>query len=200
MALDNYTNLQTAIITHAWRTGSSTFAPLVPDLIRLTEDRLNSELRVGQMETSATLALTNGAAALPANFLEVRTASAGDYSLSLAPLDYAKDRLPGSGTPIYYTLSGSQITTFPSGTGNLSLLYYAKIPNLGPGTATNWLLTDYPGVYLYGALSEAASYMMDDNRIPVWESRFADALKNLKSRDAGARYANSRAFVSGPTP
>jgi len=39
---------------------------------------------------------------------------------------------------------------------------------LSDQNTTNWLLTKAPDVYLYGALTHAAPFLMDDQRIPVF--------------------------------
>ena len=47
-----------------------------------------------------------------------------------------------------------------------------RIVPLSAGTDTNWLLTNYPDIYLYGSLIESAPYLRDDQRIGLWQSEY----------------------------
>lgn len=206
MSLSNYANLQTAIITHAWRTGDTEFAAAVPDFITLAEERFNSLLRVSNMETSATVTLTNGVGTLPTDYLEYRaivgSVSGATVDLQVVPPD-ALAQLEPFGTTSqapYVSIVGNAITCYNSNVGNLSLTYYAKIPALSNSNTTNWLLTRAPSLYLYGALLEAAPFMMDDNRAQVWKQYFDAAVAALKSSDMGARFAKMKARVRGYSP
>ncbi|MFA0813584.1 phage adaptor protein [Microbulbifer epialgicus] len=46
-------------------------------------------------------------------------------------------------------------------------------------TDTNPVLDAAPDLYLFGALVEAESFLMNDSRIPLWESKFQDQLHRL---------------------
>jgi hypothetical protein len=56
---------------------------------------------------------------------------------------------------------------------------------------TNWLLTEAPDVYLYGALVHTAPYLKDDARIAIWESFFAQGIDNLNISSSDAKYGGS---------
>ncbi len=51
---------------------------------------------------------------------------------------------------------------------------------LSDANTTNTVLTTAPDVYLYGALTEAAPYLKDDPRAPVWEQRFLQGVVELE--------------------
>lgn len=107
---------------------------------------------------------------------------------------------PATGTADVFTIIGSTIRTYPASVTGLTLHYYAKIPALSNTTTTNWLLTKSPQLYLYGALVEAAPYMMDDQRAVVWGTLFEKAIKDFEDSDKGARFAHITARVRGFTP
>src|SRR4051812_39720692 len=70
MALGTYQDLRTSVAAWLMR---DDMAAVIPDLITLAETRLNSILRVGEMETRTFLDLSDvGEANLPADFLESR--------------------------------------------------------------------------------------------------------------------------------
>jgi hypothetical protein len=65
------------------------------------------------------------------------------------------------------------------------------VPALSGTNATNWLLTEAPDVYLYGALVHTAPYLKDDARIQVWEALFAQGIENLRTSSVEAKYGGS---------
>ena len=87
-----------------------------------------------------------------------------------------------AGTAKYFAVMGSDIKTWPASSSNLVLRYYEAIPDLATAS-TNWLLTKCPGLYLYGSLIEAAAFMMDDGRIPVWGALYDNLKRGLLDED-----------------
>lgn len=72
-------------------------------------------------------------------------------------------------------------------------------------TDPNWLLTAHPDIYLYGTLVESAPYLRDEERLPVWEQRYQDAVATLagsvrldpnRTALAVATYANLQTLVA----
>ena len=47
------------------------------------------------------------------------------------------------------------------------------------GQATNWLLTDHPDVYLYGALHELHLLLMDEARAALYDGKFRQAAEEV---------------------
>lgn len=86
--------------------------------------------------------------------------------------------------PIYYTIVGNQLRIFPppgvSAPVYLDLWYYARLGSLSSTNATNWALTRYPDLYLYGTLLHSAPYLKADERIPVWEGAYQTILHDIE--------------------
>lgn len=205
MALDTYANLQAAVSTWAFRAGDDDFTAQLPDFITMTESRVNRTLRVREMEASATITLTDGSGPLPADYLEHRRVVANVSPIAVLEMvtpDYASERYPENGAayPRYFSIIGETLKTYPTSTGDIALTYYQKVPALSESNQTNWLLAKAPEVYLYGALVEAAPYMLDDQSIQRYITLFQKALKDLQDADVGARYARATARTAGPTP
>jgi hypothetical protein len=203
MALNSYTDLVSAIADWLNREDLTR----IPEFVQMAESRLNKSLRVADMETTATAYLVDGAVALPADFEEPRriiSMGTGAYQTALQPLSpsEAGDLYPSSrsGVPIHYTISGGTLTTYPNGgTGQVNMIYYAKLPTL-LAYGTNWLLTRAPDLYLYGSLMEAAPFMGDDQRLETWSTLFQKALQDLQGADQRSRYASSVCRVPGVCP
>lgn len=175
MALANYTDLQSTVADYLNR---ADLTSVIPTFITLAEAKFNRELRTRDMLTRAEAVTTNEFVAMPADFLE-------DYSLELnmanigpqqslqfvGPLE-AKVLKANKITGLvrYYTIidGAFELLPAPAGSTDLLLTYYAKIPNLSGSNPTNWLFNKSPDLYLYSTMLEAAPYLKDDERLPVW--------------------------------
>ena len=95
--------------------------------------------------------------------------------------------------PKYYRLTSDQIEFYPAPDSSyeVAMQYYARVPALTDTDTTNWVLTDYPDIYLYGALVHAAPYLNDDQRINIWASLYQSAVDALDQD-------NKKSRVSGP--
>lgn len=210
MALANYSDLNTAVIEWAFRTGDSEFTARVPDFIRMAEDTVNygfeapafgvriKPLRSREMETTATLNLVDGAASLPADYLEFRavnTNSDPNLDMQIVAPSGATAAYPGNtgSWPSNIRIIGSTITLVPGATSTtaLNFVYYAKVPALTVSNTTNWLLTKAPTTYIYGCLFHAALYMQEDGRIQANANMFAGALNAVRSSDIVGRQPRS---------
>ena len=98
-----------------------------------------------------------------------------------------------NGRPYYYAMTGAQFELYPipDGTYASELLYFAKIPALSDSATTNWLLTNAPDAYLYGALIHSAPYLKDDARIQIWAGLYQSAIDNLNDSSNDARHSGT---------
>ena len=92
---------------------------------------------------------------------------------------------PASGSsPIYYTILGNRIRLIPAPGQTtpeyLDLWYYARLNPLNNTTSTNWALSRYPDLYLYGSLLHSAPYLKADDRIQVWEGAYQTILRDVE--------------------
>jgi len=146
---------------------------------------------------------------LPGDFLETKSLKLNTNPITalqfetVDALDVMKStQYLSSGRPKYFSIVGGQIRVLPVPDGSYTgeLTYYAKLTKLSSTNATNWLLTQAPDVYLYGALLQAAPYLQDDARIPVWSSLYQAGLEQLQIADdrgstsGGALMARARSF------
>jgi hypothetical protein len=199
----DYAQLQDSI--KGWLWDREDLAGRVPDFIAMAEADFNDELRVAQMEGSANIVLTNGAAPLPTDYLTWRRVMSQDSwarVLEFADPAWAEDHY---GVRVeepswHFTIMGSTIKTYPSSVANLTLDYYKKIPALSSSNVTNWLLTRKPQVYLYGSLVHAAPFLDDDDRLQTYGALRKVALDSLRGTDVIARYGKAVQRPPGATP
>jgi len=172
----------------------------IPSFIRLAESRIDRELRHWRMEKRSTAQLDTQYSAIPADFLQpIRLQITDGPTSEVAPISTAQmlqlrgDRNDRVGRPTNYALTAGGIELYPTPdiTYNASLVYYGRVPALSSTNATNWLLTEAPDAYLYGALVHSAPYLKDDARIQVWEALFALSLNALNTSSSDAKYGGS---------
>jgi hypothetical protein len=203
MAMADYAQLQDSI--KGWLWDREDLAGRVPDFIAMAEQDFNDELRVGQMEVSATVTLTNGAGPLPNDYLQWRRVLSQDSPnrvLEFADPAWAEDHyMARTAEPAWhFTIVGSTIKTYPTSVANLTLMYYQKIPPLSSSNLTNWLLSRKPQAYLYGSLVHAAPFLDDDERLTTYGALRKVALDSLRSTDIMGRYGKAVQRPPGVTP
>lgn len=212
MALDNYTNLKSALTAWCW--DRSDIAAQADEFIDLCEADLNNgvtapegpvRLRTREMETTTTLTPSSGSATLPTDYLEWRQVTyTGSPRRNLALLvpsgveDWFPDRL--SDVPSHFAISGSTISFYPTSTTDVEFVYYAKIPALSDSNTSNWLLAKAPQCYLAGCLRHAAAWIKDYQEEQACLSRFLDQIASLNGADKGARWARAASMTSGVHP
>ncbi|MDA1189408.1 MAG: hypothetical protein O2854_07010 [Chloroflexi bacterium] len=76
--------------------------------------------------------------------------------------------------PAFITLAEAQFTK--------ELRYYTAFTALGGAQASNDILAKAPDLYLYGTLLQAAPYLGDDSRIPLWKATYDASIARLNSR------------------
>lgn len=189
MALTTYTELKTSIADWLNRTDLTT---TIPDFISLAEAQIERQLRTRQMLTRTTLTIDAEFEAIPADFLEIRalklTSTNPDTPLSFMTMDSLDEQSlidTGSGRPKYFTVVGTdfRFVPTPDAAYTSEIVYFAKLNKLSTSVATNFLITSSPDIYLYGSLLQAAPYLLDDARIPVWSSLYERALSDLQLAD-----------------
>ena len=186
MALTTYALLKTTIANYLNRTDLTSY---LGDFITLTESRMNRELRVREMvntDTSTTTVAGTQSYSLPSGFLE---ASAVIYQSNpyrtlrfMANGDFYRQYnvTQTSGLPTFFTIVGEKILlgVAPDSAETLQIDFYKTLTPLSESNTTNSILTNYPELYLYGALAESSPFLMQDERLNTWASLYKEALKN----------------------
>jgi hypothetical protein len=197
MTITTYATLKTAVADFLNR---DDLTSVVPTFIALAEADMQRKVRHWRMETRSAAQLDTQFSAIPSDWAEtIRFYLTSGETARLELLSHAEllDRKQRAGAvngqPYYYAMTGSQFELYPvpDGVYTGELLYFAKIPALSDAATTNWLLTDSPDAYLYGALVHAAPYLKDDARIQVWAALYQSAIDNLNAASDSARYSGT---------
>ena len=210
-AFENYNGLKAAIAEWLMR---KDLEPQIPQFIRLAEAELDTVLRTREMiHRSRTTAKTQYIA-LPADWKKAKNVQrvADSKALGLMAFDeidrYRADLKAGrrhndGRGPAFYALVGDTMELAPAPSSEapheIEMIYYAQVPRLRdaklPGEVgavdTNWLLQDYPAIYLYGALVHSAPFLKEDERVPVWQNLYQQAVASANQSDADSRFSGA---------
>jgi len=186
MAITNYTELKASVAD--WLNREDLTAQ-IPDFITFAEARLNRTLRVREMLTRRRTETTDGFIGLPPDYLETyqlqlpsNATNTPEPLTFIGPNEAAQFKATSmTGKTRYYTIIDGAFELIPTPTSSveLTITYYAKVPALSSTQATNWLLTKAPDLYLYATLANAAPYLQNDERIPVWSQLASSAFDEL---------------------
>lgn len=148
-----------------------------------------------------------GAVPLPANFLGSRRMYLNVSNvpgLNYHPPEdfYRRDFADETAQPKAYTIEGDEIKFGPRPDSSYTarLLFWKKYAVFSADGDTNYLLTNARGLYLYGALLEAAPYLEDDARALTWSTLFDDTVEKLdlaNKRDRHPGRIRQRSSVNG---
>lgn len=186
MALSNLGELRTAVL--GLRTDMA--ARFAAEILPLAEQRIFygdgplAPLRVLPMEVSDDLVFTDGAATLPADFLDKRAlywTGTGGQTVSLSyeppsvfyPQAYCRQ---GGPFPVAYTLEGNTVKVSPGLSGEASLLYYARPAAMAADGDSNAILANWPGVYLFSCQMDLYRLLRNDGELAKVRQFYADAL------------------------
>ena len=192
MAFDTYTDLKAAVATWMKRTD---LTAQIPDYITLAEKSFRKLAKLRPLEIEATLTGTpsSDVIALPSDFEQ----AIGLWDTSTNPRNPLGQRLPEAlpvdsspGTPEYWAVDGTNVRfERPLDGAYTFALRYAQKFALSVSNPTNYVLTEYPNVYLFGALAEGSNDTFDDGRAAMWFQRFKSAVEAMNTAE-GQRNRN----------
>ena len=114
------------------------------------------------------------------DFGKIRLVSVqGIGSLDVAALneyvDKAQDLTNTCYIPEMYSIDHGllYIWPWPAEDAVVDIHYYEKVPALSTTVNSNTFTIHHPDILLFAASLEAAPYMVEDERIPVWEAKYA---------------------------
>ena len=197
MAISNYSELTTAVANWLDR---DDLTLRIPEFIALAEAKFNRTLRLRSMEAKYTANTVAGQRnlALPTGYIQMR-----NFQVNTSPLTTLSyvtpeiyDRLWGgstSGTPKFYTILANEVSfgPIPDTVMEVEMLFYKNFENLSGSITTNWLITNAPDAYLYGAMLQAEPFIMNDERVALWGASLNNAIQELQEQDNKDRHSGS---------
>jgi hypothetical protein len=165
----------------------------IPTFIRLCEVKLNRTLKTLNQEKTLTLTVEptetpsgSNYVPFPERFDSIVTINSPD-TLDDTPLDYVSpDRMVAEHEPYFYSIKG-ELIMLPTGVESIVLTYIEKFAALTDSEPENWLTDNAYDVLLYGSLSHAEGFVMNDQRIAVWDAAFMTGMQAINEEDERAR-------------
>jgi hypothetical protein len=197
MALTTYDELKASIADFLNR---DDLTSVIPDFITLAETAMNREVRHWRMEKRADANLDTQYTALPNDFLEsirMSLTTADTNTLEMVNAfqisNLRAQNLNTTGRPVNFAISDGSIEVFPTPDTSytLEMLYYEKIDTLNSGNTSNWVLTNFPDAYLYGALVHSAPYLAEDARANTWAALYQKAINDINSESERSKTSGS---------
>jgi hypothetical protein len=87
----------------------------------------------------------------------------------------------GSTTLKAYCINGSKLHIYPVLNDNytVELVYNRKIVPLTPQDQDNWLVNNFPDVYVFGLMAEVSAFVKDAAAATMWDERFKTACEEV---------------------
>jgi hypothetical protein len=170
----------------------------IPTFIQLAESEFKRDMRCRKLQDSGDFSVTADGDTLPDDFLSMEswvhdgpTYYGPIEIVTAAQLPGLKSRYGLTGAPRFAAIADGSTLRYapePDSSYTTTLQYWRKIEDLSASETTNWLILSHPDIYLYGVLLQAAPYLEDDARIPVWGSMLEKALDSLSSATTNAQF------------
>lgn len=195
MSITTLTELQTAIADRLAR--SDFTAAQTNECIALTESMMRRDLDTTDMETcKVDFQIYGEFVDCPPNFNAVRSFmlnSSPRKPITFMPDDQQSSLFGCTGTPRYFSIVGKQFrfAPVPSSATTATLVYYQAIPALATATPTNWMLTQHPDAYLYGALYQAAIRVRDVEAATGYKSVYDQAIDSIQRDSRNRRWGGN---------
>lgn len=85
------------------------------------------------------------------------------------------------GSGYYYTLMGEEIFFSSQCVGStINMTFKRNLNGLSVYNPTNWVLQNFPSAYLYGALKHASVWLVEDERLPMWDGLYNQAMASIE--------------------
>jgi len=201
MAINTYGTLKAAVANWLDRDDLS---DRIPEFISLSEAIFNRTLRIRAMETTVSDSTPSGSKedALPTGYLQMReihlvTSPVVSLSYITPEIMYRIRAGSTNGRPTSYTIMGDNILfgPTPDAVYTYSMTYYKAIDALSDSATTNWAILNAPDLYMYGTLLQAEPFLMNDERVPLWERGFRQAITDIQEQDNKDRHSGSEMRV-----
>lgn len=191
MALDSYSNLKQAIENFSHRTDIS---DVIDDFIDLAENTIDKGLRMRSNESRerASAPTLDRFLALPDRFIEMRRLSLINGSVTKDVLYKSPEALQiadTSGEPQHFTITSQiEFDRTPSSAYTIEMVFYKGLSPLSSSNTSNDVLTNYPDLYLYGALMHLNNWTGDSQETSKYLNLFNAALESANFQEQRGRF------------
>lgn len=198
MAISTYAELKTSVAAWLDRTD---LTAVLGDLVTLGAADIRSDLRCRAMEQYTIGTLAGATLAHPEGYLEARSLTVGGKPYSYKTPELYLAAVDANSQQRVFTSIGQTLHILNGADGDAySLIWFKAFDDFSGDDDTNWLLTNYPNVYLWSACMQGGLYEGDDAKVAKFTGLYQDALGRLASRERQSAVSGGRmAIMSGVT-
>ena len=198
--ISSYVSLQEAIVEELNRTGDTSVSGQVDLFIQLLERSLRRDERFRRISVDSDFAIAAGATvALPSDYAQIKAWTHNGptwygliETIGFDRLGELTRSLGLTGVPQYAAVDDVNKIVYlaPAADAEYSttFVYESKIEPLATAS-NNWILTNHPDVYFYGALIHSAPFLKDDSRLPVWMGLYEAAASEVDADTTRAQFS-----------
>ena len=193
-AVMTYNSLVADIESYLERTDTAT-VDKIPTFIMLAEQIIASQIKFLGNLTVSTSTMTQGdpVIAKPARWHKTVsmniTVDGKRQPVFLRKYEYLREYWPDAtqeDVPKFYCdydYTHWLIAPTPDAAYGFEVIYYERVQPLDVSNQTNWFTQYAPQAILYGSLLQAMPFLKNDERIPMWQSIYQQAMDILTAED-----------------
>ncbi|UXS04527.1 phage adaptor protein [Agrobacterium tumefaciens] len=152
--------------------------------IKLFETDLKTLVTHYLSETVVDLTISSGKVTLPADFLKARDVKVDGCATRQLGI---RDTLVYADEVGYRQVGKQYVFVGRADIKKAQIVYTAKVPALTETNPTNWLLTNFPNVYLHGVLAKLYRWAKDDVAEGLEKQSLGEALAVVAEDDRQGR-------------
>lgn len=176
LAFDSYDSLVEGL--NEWMDRAD-LTGVASQMVTLAEAKIRRKVDPLLVETTTTIACTDGVGTLPTDYGVARHVTFNgkvvpQYSQAVGNL------IPTGSIPQAWSIEGGRFRVWPAVTNSLTLLYQPSLPAVTSDTQTNDILQHHPDVYFFGAMLFAEGYVANDERAQTFKNLFEEALEETR--------------------
>lgn len=209
MAIDTYSELLNAVANYADTDRNPSWEAALPGFPALVEAKIRKRLRIGAQERTAEVSTVDDRCyyALPPRCQELRLIeyqTPQDENGIIGKRNVLRYVEPSTlsmmrrgwegGSVENYTLMDGQVEVVgtPAAGGLLRIVFVEGLEPLSDAAPSNWLLLDYPDVYLSGCMVESYKFQKpehNDSAPTMWANEFETEIASLIASDKRDRWS-----------
>lgn len=183
-----------------WLVNSATTDATVQGWIQLAESKFRRELAtLDNEERSRATVPAGGFIALPDGYNGLREAyviGSPNKPLTFISPSQLTDYGDLTGNPWFISIVDGQFKFSPDAEGDeVEVIYFRKLASLSGAAPTNYLILDYPDVYLSGVLAVAQKFLRDDVDASQHIAIVDGWIQDMKEQDLRRKWSGQKKQV-----
>ncbi|MCC2615935.1 hypothetical protein LJ739_06750 [Aestuariibacter halophilus] len=209
MALSTFDELVKSVIKWSHRGDMDL---LIPDFITLAETDMKANpqgkpliLNADEKKSAAVMTVGQKYLAFPVQYSGLTalniTVSGEQFQLGYVTPEQLNPR-SGQGVPLVYTVANNQIELDiePDEAYPVDLYYKTVNTPLSAANQTNYVLSKYPNVYLFGTLMNLFTHTQEVENIQLYSTRFYSAIEAANDAEEDIRFSGVLSLDLGWNP